>query len=82
MTEEKQYYFCASFFDYEYGENVKKIYDTFKQCMRVLQVPVDVSLVFDETSPNGRIILTRKEEKINLGKTAGIQMSEQDSEND
>lgn len=64
MDEEKQYHFCASFF--ENGENIKEVYNAFRKCMEILDVPVDVSLVFDGNSPNGKIVFTRRKMERNM----------------
>ena len=57
MNEEKTYYLCSSFFGDE--KNMKEVYEALNRCMEYLDVPIEVSLIFDKESPEGRLILKK-----------------------
>jgi len=53
----KTYHFTAGFFE----GNIVDVLDAFKKCFELLTVPISLSLVFDDFTPNGRIVFIKKE---------------------
>lgn len=61
----KKYFFTPSFFD-NAKKNPKILYEVFKNCMSLLDVPLTVSLVFNDIHPKGVIVVEKIDEE-NIG---------------
>lgn len=57
--EDKYYHFERHFFD----GCIEDAYQAFQGCFDYLALPVDIKLVYDKDSPNGRIEFRKKEEQ-------------------
>ena len=56
----KSYYFQSGFFG---CDNPQMIYEAFQKCMEILDVPVEVILIFDKNCPKGKIVFENISDK-------------------